>query len=164
MVVMTMDDDVVEAEAPERPCTLLLPTGTRGMMDAAKKSEGYMSVIVPPIGIGVAGEKDRVNCTFVLPLIRCDEGMPKTTPETCPLIAPDEVATDGRTSEDVCTVTTPPRVTAPITNPDMVTRKALEFMLAPAVVMTTEEAVGGAHVAANDAMLLLPATIVGVAD
>ena len=77
-------------------------------------------------------------------------------------MAPDEISTDGRASEDVCTVTTPPRVTAPILNPDIVTRNVLEFIFAPAVVMTIEEAAVGPQVAVNDAMLLLPTGMFGV--
>ena len=79
------------------------------------------------------------------------------------MIAPDEMATDGRTSEEVCTVAGPPTVTEPMTNPDIVTINALVvFIAAPAVVMTIEEAVVGAQMPVKAARLLLPEVTLGV--
>jgi hypothetical protein len=164
MVVMTIVGLLVLLQVALRPCTLLLPATTTGVIDGAKNPEGVTSEIAPPIGMGVNGLKDRVTGTFVLPLSLCDEAIPKTTPETWPLIAPDDMAAEGSSSEDVCNVTSPPRVTAPITNPDIVTTNPLELMAAPAVVMTIDEAITGPHVAVSDAMLLFPAVMIGVAS
>ena len=72
------------------------------------------------------------------------------------------MATDGRTSEEVCTVASPPTVTDPMTNPDIVTINALVFIAAPAVVMTIEEAVVGAQMPVKAARLLFPEVTLGV--
>ena len=68
-VVITMNGAVVLLHIPVRPCTLLLPTSTFGVTDGAKKAEGYVSVIVPPIGMGVNGVKESVTGTLVLPSV-----------------------------------------------------------------------------------------------
>ena len=49
-VVMTTEVAVVALHVPVSPATLLLPAATVGVMDGAKKPEGYVSVMVPPAG------------------------------------------------------------------------------------------------------------------
>ncbi len=56
-VVMTTDVVVVALHVPVSPATLLLPAATVGVMDGAKKPEGYDSVMVPPGGTGTDGVK-----------------------------------------------------------------------------------------------------------
>jgi hypothetical protein len=51
-----------------------------------------------------------------------------------------------------------------MTNPVIVTINELAFITAPAVVMTTEEAVVGPHTPVSKAVLLFPAVILGVTD
>jgi hypothetical protein len=76
---------------------------------------------------------------------------------------PEATASETAVSADVCTVTlTEPAVALPITNPDNVTTNAEGGTAAPAVVITTDVVVEGAHVAVSPATLLLPAGTVGV--
>ncbi len=66
---------VVALQVPVSPATLLLPAATVGVMDGAKKPEGYVSVMVPPAGIGFDGVKPNVMGTFVLPVLRLENSM-----------------------------------------------------------------------------------------
>ena len=119
---------------------------------------------VPPTGIGVIGVKDKITGTLVFPSNLSDASILKLNAITRPLMKPDEMACDGRTSEEVCTVISPPEVTAPMTNPDIVTINVLVFMVAPAVCMTTDETEVGPQEPVNDPRLLLPAVMFGVTD
>ena len=69
-VVMTTEVTLVVLHAPVSPATLLLPAATVGVMDGAKKPEGYVSVIVPPEGMGFNGVKPSVTGTDALPAFR----------------------------------------------------------------------------------------------
>ncbi len=69
-VVMTTEVALVVLHVPVSPATLLLPAATAGVMDGAKKPEGYVSVIVPPEGIGFNGVKPSVTGTDDLPGFR----------------------------------------------------------------------------------------------
>jgi hypothetical protein len=63
-VVMTTDESVVALHVPVSPATLLLPAATLGVMDAAKKPEGYVSVMVPPGGMKFVGVNPSVKGTL----------------------------------------------------------------------------------------------------
>ena len=69
-VVMTTEVALVVLHAPVSPATLLLPAATVGVMDGAKKPEGYVNVIVPPEGMGFNGVKPSVTGTDALPAFR----------------------------------------------------------------------------------------------
>ena len=69
-VVITTDVDVVALQAPVSPATLLLPAATVGVMDGAKKPEGYDSVMVPPGGTGTDGVKLSVAAAVVFQALR----------------------------------------------------------------------------------------------
>ena len=69
-VVMTTEVALVVLHVPVSPATLLLPAATVGVMDGAKKPEGYVSVILPPEGMGFAGVKPSVTGTDNLPDFR----------------------------------------------------------------------------------------------
>ena len=69
-VVMTTEVALVVLHAPVSPATLLLPAATVGVMDGAKKPEGYVSVIVPPEERGFDGVKPSVTGTDDLPDFR----------------------------------------------------------------------------------------------
>jgi hypothetical protein len=70
-VVMTTDESVVALHVPVSPATLLLPAATLGVMDAAKKPEGYVSVMVPPGGMKFVGVKPSVS-TATFPAFRSE--------------------------------------------------------------------------------------------
>ena len=88
MIVM-MDVFVVALHEPVSPATLLLPAATVGVMDGAKKPEGYDSVMVPPAGIEFAGENPSVTGTDVLPALRSFTEMLKCTSEMGRNILPE---------------------------------------------------------------------------
>ena len=69
-VVMTTEVALVVLHVPVSPATLLLPAATVGAMDGAKKPEGYVSVMVPPEGMGFKGVKPSVTGTDDLPDFR----------------------------------------------------------------------------------------------
>ena len=71
-VVMTTDVALVVLHVPVSPATLLLPAATVGVMDGAKKPEGYVSVMVLPGGAGVFGEKFNVTETPIFPAFRSE--------------------------------------------------------------------------------------------
>ena len=62
-VVMTTEVALVVLHVPVSPATLLLPAATVGVMDGAKKPEGYVSVMLPPEGMGSKGVKPSVAGT-----------------------------------------------------------------------------------------------------
>ena len=164
-VVMMMNVFVVALHEPVSPATLLLPAATVGVMDGAKKSEGYDSVMVPPAGIEFADENPSVTGTDVLLALRSLAEMIKYTSEMGRNIPPECRAADGSTSFEVCTVTPRlPSVKPPMVNPVNVTANAEGGMTAPAVVMTTDVVVVALHVPVSPATLLLPAATVGVMD
>jgi hypothetical protein len=78
-VVMTTEVALVVLHAPVSPATLLLPAATAGVMDGAKKPEGYVSVMVPPEGMGFNEVKPSVTGTNVLPGIRSSFKIRKDT-------------------------------------------------------------------------------------
>ena len=78
-VVMTTEVAVVVLHVPVRPATLLLPAATVGVMDGAKKPEGYVNVIVPPEGMGFNGVKPSVTGTDALPDFRSLSEIRKVT-------------------------------------------------------------------------------------
>ena len=69
-VVMTTEVALVVLHVPVSPATLLLPAATVGVMDGAKKPEGYVSVKVPPGGTGTDGVKLSVATAVVFPALR----------------------------------------------------------------------------------------------
>ena len=69
-VVMTTEVALVVLHVPVSPATLLLPAATVGVMDGAKKPEGYVSVMLPPEGMGFIGVKPSVTGTDDLPDLR----------------------------------------------------------------------------------------------
>ena len=69
-VVMTTEVALVVLHAPVSPATLLLPAATVGVMDGAKKPEGYVNVMLPPEGMGFNGVKPSVTGTDALPAFR----------------------------------------------------------------------------------------------
>jgi hypothetical protein len=81
-VVMTNDVAVVALQFAKRKGTLLDAAGIVGVTDVAKKLAGYMRVMVPPEGIGVAGVKDSVMVTSDLCAIRSEREMPSATDAT----------------------------------------------------------------------------------
>ena len=76
-VVMTTDVAVVAPHVPVSPATLLLPAATVGVMDGAKKPEGYVSVMVPPAGTAFKGMNPSVAGTAAFPAFRSVEAMEK---------------------------------------------------------------------------------------
>ena len=78
-VVMTNEALVVALQVPVSPATLLLLAAAVGVMDGAKKPEGYVSVMVPPAGIGFKGVNPSVTGTFVLPVLRPDTAIVRDT-------------------------------------------------------------------------------------
>jgi hypothetical protein len=77
-VVMTTDVAVVALHVPVSPATLLLPAATVGVMDGAKKPEGYVSVMVPPAGTAFKAVNPSVAGTATFPAFRSVEAMEKT--------------------------------------------------------------------------------------
>ena len=78
--IVTMNDvPVVALQVPVSSATLLLPAAAVGVMDGAKKPEGYVSVMVPPAGIGFKGVNPSVTGTFVLPVLRSEAEIKKLT-------------------------------------------------------------------------------------
>jgi hypothetical protein len=80
-VVMTTEVAVVALHVPVSPATLLLPAATVGVMDGAKKPEGYVSVMVPPAGTRDPGIKCKVTGTIVFPAFRPEDATVKATIE-----------------------------------------------------------------------------------
>ena len=78
-VVMTTDVALVALHVPVSPATLLLPAATLGVTDAAKKPEGYVSVIVAPGGTAFNGVNPSVTGTPAFPAFLSDEAMENTT-------------------------------------------------------------------------------------
>ena len=69
-VVMTTDVPPVAPHVPVSPATLLLPADTVGVMDGAKKPEGYVSVMVPPTGMAFNGVNPSITGTAGFPAFR----------------------------------------------------------------------------------------------
>ena len=69
-VVMTNEVLEVALQVPVSPATLVLPAATMGVMDGAKKPEGYVSVMMPPAGIAFNGVNLSVTGTAVFPDLR----------------------------------------------------------------------------------------------
>jgi hypothetical protein len=119
-----------------------------GVPPAAKKPEGYISVIVllaesaPP----AVGMKENVAITFTLLTIRSLCAMRKDVKVDEPPMTPDATDTDAVWSTLVCSVTLPPAVgVLPMVKPASVTvTEVLAASVAPAVVMTMEVAPGAA--------------------
>lgn len=105
--------------------TLLPPTGTVGVTDIAKKSTGYLIVIVPPAGTTFVGVKPMVRVTGDLSAMRSDDNTandPEVTKESAPKMKPESTGSEGRVSLEVETVQAAlPAVTRPICNPETVT-------------------------------------------
>ena len=78
-VVMTTDETPVAPHVPVSPATLLLPAATVGVMDGAKKPEGYVSVMVPPTGMAFDGVNPSVTGTPTLPTFRSDTAIENET-------------------------------------------------------------------------------------
>ncbi len=76
-VVMTTEVALVVLHVPVSPATLLLPAATTGVMDGAKKPEGYVSVTVLPGSTGVFGVKLNVTGTPIFPAFRSDNAIVK---------------------------------------------------------------------------------------
>ena len=77
-VVMTTDVALVVLHAPVSPATLLLPAATVGVMDGAKKPEGYVSVMVLPGSTRVCCVKLNVTGTPIFPAFRSEDAIVNT--------------------------------------------------------------------------------------
>ena len=78
-VVMTTDVTPVAPHVPVSPATLLLPAATVGVMDGAKKPEGYVSVMVPPTGMALSKLNPSVTETADLPGFRSEAAITNVT-------------------------------------------------------------------------------------
>ncbi len=137
-VVMTTDVAVVALHVPVSPATLLLPVVTVGVMDGAKKPEGYVRVMVPPAGMGLAAVNPSVTGTDILPSMRSIVEMLKYTSEIGRPSAPECTAADGSKSAEVNTATPElPLVKPPMVKPVRVMMHADGGIAAPVMVMTT---------------------------
>ena len=164
-VVITTDVAEVALQVAVSPATLLAPPATKGVMDDAKNPEGYVSVMVPPFGIGTAAVKLKVTGTQDKRTTRSDEAIENVTEVTCKEMSPDATAVDATVSDDVCTTTpTAPGVAAPIVSPLIVKVNADAPIVAPDVVITTEVAEVAPQVAVSPATLLAPGATVGVTE
>ncbi len=67
--------EVVTPHTALKPDTLLPPAETIGVTDEAKKDEGYVSVIVPPEGMGVVGMNPTVTGTEIFDEMRSNEAI-----------------------------------------------------------------------------------------
>jgi hypothetical protein len=76
-VVMTTEVALVVLHVPVSPATLLLPAATVGVMDGAKKPEGYVSVMVLPGSTGVFGIKLTATGTPIFPAFRSEDAIVK---------------------------------------------------------------------------------------
>jgi hypothetical protein len=76
-VVMMTEVALVVLHLPVSPATLLLPAATAGVMDGAKKPEGYVSVTVLPGRTGVFGVKPNVTGTPIFPAFRSEDAIVK---------------------------------------------------------------------------------------
>jgi hypothetical protein len=81
-VVMTMDKGLVALHMPENPALLLLPAATWGVIDEAKKADGYVRVIRSPTRSKVEGVKLNVRIAFVFAAERSAAEMPNNTDVT----------------------------------------------------------------------------------
>ncbi len=165
-VVMTTDVAVVAPHVPVSPATLLLPAATVGVMDGAKKPEGYVSVMVPPAGTRFNAVNPSVTGTDVFPALRSIVEMLKYKSQMgCPN-PPECTAADGSKSAEVFTITPAlPAVKPPMVKPVTVMMMFADGgIAAPAVVMSTEVAVVAPQVAVKPATLLPPTKTTGVTD
>ena len=78
-VVITTDVADVAPQVAVSPATLLAPGATVGVTDDAKNPEGYVSVMVPPEGTGVAAVKATVTATHGFKTTRSKELIKKDT-------------------------------------------------------------------------------------
>jgi hypothetical protein len=146
------DDNVITML--ETPVELALATAVPlsktlgGVPPAAKKPEGYISVIVLPAESAppAVGINENVAITFPLLTTRSLCAMRKDVKFDEPPITPDATGTDAVWSTLVCSVTLPPAVGAPtMVRPASVTvTVVLAASVAPAVVMMMEVAPGAA--------------------
>jgi hypothetical protein len=156
-IVMTTEVLEVALHAAESPGTLLAPVATAGTINAAKKLEGYVSVMVPPEGTVVLAVKTNDTGTKDLPTMRSEEAMVRETDETAEKIPPDDTACDNEHMLVRNRTSTEPVVFGPIVNPRIVIVKATEAdKVAPEVVITTAVAEVAPHAAVNTGTLLAP--------
>jgi hypothetical protein len=122
-IVITTDVEVVTPHTNLKPDTLLPSAETIGVTDEAKKDEGYVSVIVPPEGMGVVGVNPIVTGTEIFDEMRSNKAISKDTDTTEVSKNPDGAALDNAVSHDVCTwIASVPGVTAPNVNPLIVNK------------------------------------------
>ena len=100
-VVMTTEVALVVLHVPVRPATLLLPAATVGVMDGAKKPEGYDSVMVPPGGTGTDGVKLSVAAAVVFQALRSKDETLKEL--ICGEEAPDRPRINPKLKENAAT-------------------------------------------------------------
>jgi len=81
-VVITTDVAEVAPQVAVSPATLLAPGATVGVTEDAKNPEGYVSVMVPPEGTGVAAVKATVMATHGFKTTRSEELIKKDTAYT----------------------------------------------------------------------------------
>jgi hypothetical protein len=128
-VVTTIWVRVGAAQLPLAP--LMFATG---VAVAAKKADGYVSVMVPPAAIAPPAEVVKMNvaAAAVLLATRSAGAIEKEAAVTCPPITPDAVPAEAVGSALVDTVTAPPAVgVAPIVMPPIVTVTAVLAAAAP---------------------------------
>ena len=108
-----------------------LPVTSTGRLDRSKNKWGYVTVTVPPGGIGLAGTKPRVTVTDDLPAIRSYLEMSKVTLSTCPNICPEATGAEAFMSDEDCKLMSAPAVAEPIVKPCIVTVNAGALIAAP---------------------------------
>jgi hypothetical protein len=148
-----------------RPETLLAPATTVGVTGMAKKLEGYVRVMVPPMGTAEVGVKARVTGTEDLPTMRLEEAIVRDTDETRPKMLPDDTAFETEHKFVRNLTPTEPFVGGPIVKPLMVMVHAPdEGMADPDIMITTAVDEVAPQVAVKPTMLLAPEATVGVTD
>ncbi len=123
-----------------------------------------MRVIVPPIGMAVAGVKTRVTGTDDLRTMRSEEATIKKTDETREAIPPDDALFELEHNPARNLTPLEPAVAEPIVKPLMVIKNAEAEMEAPEVVIMTAEAEVAPHVAVKPATLLAPEATEGTTE
>ena len=117
-------------------------------------------------GSDVAGVKPTVIDTFDFPAILSKELIANdgdvTKNKFGPKMNPESTGSEGRTSCEVCTVQEDPAVTDPNLNPEIVMVNEVAGILAPIVVIITNEVLVLPHVPASPFTLLLPAITLGI--
>ena len=120
---------------------------------------------MPPEGMGVKGVKASVTGTADLPAMRSEAAMANETDLTKENTLPEAKAVDAAASDEVSThMPTSPTVAAPMVIPLIVKVNAVACIVAPDVVITTDDNDVALHVATRPETLLAPGAMLGVTD